>query len=151
MRRTRGFTLLEILVVLGLMGVLAAIVVPRVVAGNDYYTMATNLREIASALRQTRALAIEAQADRVLQFDLEDKTYRIDEQSPHDIAPEIDISVFTSDSEISADGRYAGIRFHADGASGGGRVTLKLSDEKRAVDIVWMTGQVNILDNPGDD
>lgn len=151
MSRLRGFTLLEMLVVIGLMGLLAAIVVPRVVSGNDYYTMGANLRSVASALRATRALAIEAQGDKVLRFDLENKTYQIDTSSPKDIAPDIDINVFTSEAEISEDGRFAGIRFYGDGASGGGRVTLGLNDDKRAVDIVWMTGQVNILSDIGDD
>lgn len=151
MQNIRGFTLLEILVVLGLMGFLSAIVVPRVVSGNDYYTMGTNLRAVASALRATRALAIEAQDDKVLQFDIEKKTYKIDKQPEKAIDPEIDLKVFTSEAEISADGRLAGIRFYGDGAASGGRVTLILGEDKRAVDIVWMTGQVNILSDVGDD
>lgn len=143
--KNAGFSLLEILVVLGIMGVLLAVVVPRINNGNDYYTMGANLREVASALRATRALAIKQQTDEVLLFDLEEKSYRLAEQKARNISPEIDLEVFTSTLEISADGRYAGIRFYEDGASSGGRVTLTLNDDKRAVDVVWMTGQVNIL------
>lgn len=141
----RGFSLLEILVVLGIIGVLIGVVVPRINNGNDYYTMGANLREVASALRATRAIAIKQQSDEVLTFDLEEKNYRIAQQKARNISPEIDIKVFTSKAEISADGRYAGIRFYEDGASSGGRVTLTLKEDKRAVDVVWMTGQVNIL------
>lgn len=145
MTRTRGFTLLEILIVLGIMGALAAIIVPRVTTSNDYYTMGANVREVASALRMTRAMAIEKQADKVLLFDLEEKTYHIEGYKKRRIAEDIDIKVFTSQAEITQNGRIAGIRFYEDGASTGGRVTLTLKADKRGIDIVWMTGQVNIL------
>lgn len=149
---SRGFTLLEILIVLGIMGLLAAIIVPRINSGNDYYTMGGDVREISSALRMTRSMAINQQRDKVLQFDLQEKTYRIDGQAPRELSPQIDLDVFTAASEISDDKRFAGIRFYEDGASTGGRVTLTLGSDKRAVDVVWMTGQINVLEDvDGDD
>ncbi len=141
----RGFTLLEILVVLGIMGLLAAIIVPRVNAGNDYYTIGSDVREVASALRLTRSLAIEQQSDKVLLFNLDDNSYQIDGQKPRTLSDDVALDIVTSQAELKENGRLAGIRFYEDGASSGGRVTLTLNDDKRAVDIVWMTGQINVL------
>ncbi len=141
----RGFTLLEILVVLGIMGLLAAIIVPRVNAGNDYYTIGSDVREVASALRLTRSLAIEQQSDKVLLFNLDDNSYQIDGQKPRRLSDDVALDIVTSQAELKENGRLAGIRFYEDGASSGGRVTLTLNDDKRAVDIVWMTGQINVL------
>lgn len=147
----RGFTLLEILIVLGIIGMLAAILVPRAMSGTDHYTMGRNIREVASALRMTRSLAIETQKEQVIQFNLSQQTYQIPKEKARHIDENLDLEVFTAQSELSEDQQIAGIRFYPDGASTGGRVTLILDDDKRAVDIVWMTGQINVLEEVRDD
>ncbi len=146
--RPAGFTLLEVLLVLAIMAALAAVLLPQVMSGKDHYQLTRNVRDVASAMRMTRALAIKAQADKAIQFNVDNKTFQIDGEKTREIDEEINLEVLTADSEISEDGSRAGVRFYADGASTGGRVTLTLGDDKRAIDVVWMTGQINILDNP---
>ncbi len=143
-----GFTLLEVLLVLAIMAALAAVLLPQIMSGRDHYQLTRNVRDVASAMRMTRALAIKAQADKTIQFNMDNKTFQVDGEKTREIDEEIDLKVLTAESEISEDGSRAGIRFYADGAATGGRVTLTLADDSRAIDVVWMTGQINILDNP---
>lgn len=107
--------------------------------------MDKNLNAIASSMRLVRAHAIKTQQPQIIQFNLDDKTYRIEHQTARKINREIDLSVFTSTSELSEDGKNANIRFYPDGSSSGGRITLTMGNDKSAVDVVWITGQVNIL------
>lgn len=149
--RQSAFTLLEVLVVLGLIAVLAAVLLPRMMSGQDHYLLSRNVRNVASAMRSTRAMAIADQTEKVIVFNLDDKTYQVDGERHKDIDEDIAVQVFTATTEVSDDGRLAGVRFYPDGASTGGRVTLSLDDDVRALDVVWMTGQINILDNPTED
>lgn len=96
-------------------------------------------------------MAIADQTEKVIVFNLDDKTYQVDGERHKDIDEDIAVQVFTATTEVSDDGRLAGVRFYPDGASTGGRVTLSLDDDVRALDVVWMTGQINILDNPTED
>lgn len=150
-RRTQGFTLLEMLVVLGIMGMMAAVLVPRISTRHDHYTLAANMREISSALRMTRSKAIVSQKDQVLRFNLDDKTYQIEGEKPRALDPSVEMKIFTAQSEISHNGREAAIRFYSTGTSTGGRVTLSLDDDVRAVDVVWLTGQIVPIENPTED
>lgn len=145
--RHQGFTLLEILIVLGLMGLMAALIVPRALSGNDYYTLGHNTRAVAAAMRLARGMAIAEQKETVVVFDLDQKTYQAPLEKPKALDEAVHLQVFTSTAEISDDEKKAGIRFYPDGGSSGGRVTLSLADSNRAIDVVWMTGQINILDN----
>lgn len=150
-RSHRGFTLLEILIVLGLMGLLAVLIVPRALSGNDYYTLGHNTRAVAGIMRLARGQAIAEQKEMVVTFDLDNKTYQLPPEKPKALDDDIHLEVFTSEAEISADEKKAGIRFYPDGGSSGGRVTLTLADSNRAIDVVWMTGQINILEDVDDE
>ncbi|MPV85727.1 GspH/FimT family pseudopilin [Ostreibacterium oceani] len=139
-----GFTLLEILIVLAIIGALSALVVPAIMAGRNHYLLAEETRTVAGVLRYTRSLAMTSQSERVVVFDMVNKTVTAPGERQNAIDGSIALDVLTAESEVEGD--RAGIRFYPDGASSGGRVTLVLGEDKRAVDVVWMTGQVNILE-----
>lgn len=143
----RGFTLLEILIVMGLMGLMAALLVPSVLSGTDRYTLRHHTRAVSAVMRLARGRAIAEQKETVVVFDLDKKSYQlVGESSSKKLDDDIDLTVFTSQTEVSAEGKKAGIRFYPDGGSSGGRVTLALNENYRAIDVVWMTGQMNILE-----
>lgn len=147
---SRGFTLLETLIVLGLMGLLMAIIVPKALSGRDYYTLGKNTRSVSSVMRLARGQAIAEQKETVVTFNLEEKTYQLPPQKAKKLDEAIHLEVFTSTAEISDDEKTAGIRFYPDGGASGGRVTLTLDDDSRAIDVVWMTGKIHILDDVSD-
>ena len=65
------------------------------------------------------------------------KKYRI----PDDVA----VTVYFAESLDSHD-QQGIIRFFPDGSSTGGRITLEIEQQKRFIDINWLTGQVEISD-----
>jgi general secretion pathway protein H len=57
MKRVRGFTLLELLVVVGLMSLMAGMVVPRMAGSLDRMNARTAARKVSAALRYARSRA----------------------------------------------------------------------------------------------
>lgn len=146
-----GFTLLEILVVLGIIALMAVFIVPRAIKSTDRYTLSTEIRAVASALRYTRGQAVVGFTDKAVTFNIDEKTYFVDgEDRTYQLEDGVQLEVFAAESQISVDGSVASIRFYPDGASSGGRVTLAYEENTQAVDVVWLTGQVNILDSVDD-
>ncbi len=143
-----GFTLLELMVVLGIIAAVSVFIMPRALNGRDRYTLSTEVRSVASALRYARAQAVVGFTDKAVTFNTEDKTYFVDgEDKTYQLEDGVQIEVFAAESQVSSDGVTASIRFYADGASSGGRVTLAYEDNIQAVDVVWLTGQVDVLDD----
>lgn len=147
-QRQFGFTLLELIVVLAIMAGIAAVILPLATDMRARYVMRTNLREVSSVLRYARAEAMQSQSSKAVVFDTHEKTYKLEGDDETFTIEDVGIEVMTAASEITDGGRYAAIRFYHDGASTGGRVILTEDDDKQAVDVVWMTGQVRVLDAP---
>ena len=61
MRSRRGVTLIEILLVLTLVGILAAVAIPRVADSSDPYQAVDEARKIHAAMAEARASAIATQ------------------------------------------------------------------------------------------
>lgn len=78
--RRRGYTLLELMVVLVLMGIAAALVVPNV-RGSESIRIQTAVRAIASDIMYAQSDALAYQARRAVVFDPASNTYWIAEVS----------------------------------------------------------------------
>ena len=145
-RRTRGVTLLEMLIVLSLMAVLAALVLPRFTGGVSMSELKGATREIAAGLRLARSEALATRKETRLLLDLEQRTFRLEaDPRVHSLPKQIELKLFTAQSDLLSE-RVGAIRFFPDGGSNGGRVTLAAGDRKFNVDIDWLTGRVAILD-----
>jgi general secretion pathway protein H len=144
--RIAGVTLLELLIVLSIMAIAAAIVVPLI--GTDVSTgeLKAAARELAAGLRVARSEALATRRDTRLIVDLERRTFRIDRDvREHGLPQRIDLKLFTAQSDLVTD-RVGAIRFFADGGSNGGRITVAAGQRKYEVDVDWLTGRVAILD-----
>lgn len=116
MARGRGFTLLEMAVVMALVGVLFALVAPsfsRTIAS-------ARLRSAASGVRGTfakaRALAVAGARERSVTFDRENGEYGIDNEAARRLPESIRFGTFAGAGE--RDGRGpAKVRFFADGSA----------------------------------
>ena len=142
----RGVTLLELLVVLSIMAVIAAIVVPVFTGGVSGSELKGATREVAAGLRLARSEALATRKETRVMLDLENRSFQV-ERDPrtHALPKQIELKLFTAQSDLLSD-KVGAIRFFPDGGSNGGRVTLAAGERKYNVDIDWLTGRVAILD-----
>ncbi|HKW81859.1 MAG TPA: GspH/FimT family pseudopilin [Casimicrobiaceae bacterium] len=144
-RRPAGFTMLEILIVLMLIGLLVGIVVPMLGGGVSTAELKGDARALAAGLRQARAQAIAQRGEALLQLDVAGHSFRVPpDPRVHKLAEAIELKLFTAQSDL-IDDRVGAIRFFADGGSNGGRITLAAGERKYDVDVDWLTGRVAIL------
>jgi general secretion pathway protein H len=145
--RASGMTMIEILVVLSIMAIGAAIVVPMVGGtGASSGDLRSAARQIAAGLRHARSEAIAQRRETVLTLDLEKRSFRV-AQEPREIAlpSKVELKLFTAQSDLVNE-RQGAIRFFPDGGSNGGRVTVASGERKYEVDVDWLTGRVAILE-----
>jgi general secretion pathway protein H len=144
--RQRGFTLLEIIVVLVLAGIIYAILLAVPMRGASTADLKASARVLASGLRQAQSMAMVTRQDAVLTMDLDSREFVLPgEKEPRKLPDNIDLKLYTAQSEVSNE-RKGGIRFYPDGSSTGGRITVSSGERKYLVDVDWLTGRVSIGD-----
>lgn len=144
--RPRGFTLVEMLVVMVIMVLAYAMTAPMISAGVSGAELKAAARQIAAGLRKARSEAVAHKNEVALTVDVERRQFVLSGDTHLYRLPEkIDVSLFTAQSELM-DAKTGAIRFYPDGSSTGGRVTLSRGERKYRVDVDWMTGRVKILD-----
>lgn len=141
--RSRGFTLLETLVVLVILALTLAVVVPAVSKG-----LGTSLNDVArdmhSGLRQARNEAVSQQQSTLFVLDLDGHAFRAGADSVQNIPQNLELHSRTAAREMR-DGR-AGVRFYPDGSSSGGRIGVSEGDAYVWLDVDWLTGRVTRVD-----
>jgi general secretion pathway protein H len=139
-------TLLELLIVLSIMAIIAALALPLLGPGVSSTELKSAARQVAAGLRLARSDAVAMRQDTRVTLDLEHRTFQV-ERHPHlhTLPRELEMKLFTAQSDLVSD-KVGAIRFFADGGSNGGRVTLAAGERKYEVDIDWLTGRVAILD-----
>ncbi len=145
--REKGFSLIELTVVLVIMIAGAALVGPHISAGRETSQLKAAARDLASALRYARGQSLISQKEVYVSIDLDENEYRLSSRDKvYKVAEDIDISLVTAQSEQTGEGQ-GNIRFFPDGSSTGGRITLMGNNEVEwLVDINWLTGHVQIID-----
>ncbi|GAP67133.1 general secretion pathway protein H [Mizugakiibacter sediminis] len=144
-RAARGFTLLELLAVIVLIGIaisVAAVATSRGLAGAR---VAAAGRDLAAALRWTRTQAIVQQREQVFELDLAALRYQVPGRDAVALPPGMRVELTTAARE-RIDARRAGIRFYPDGSSTGGHITLTSGARAWRVDVGWLTGTVSLED-----
>ena len=137
-----GFTLIEMMVVLAVLGVLMATLYPSFGPPLARAKMHAASRDIASALRFARGVAIRTGREAVFILDIQHHLYTVPEKpKPFSVDAGITLGLYTSSSELFNDS-IGRIRFYPDGSSTGGKVTLKQGSFKTFIEINWLTGEV---------
>jgi len=141
-----GVTLLELLIVLSIIAIIAALVLPLLGPGVSNTELKSAARQVAAGLRLARSDAVATRQDTRVTLDLEQRTFQV-ERHPHlhTLPRELEMKLFTAQSDLVSD-KVGAIHFFPDGGSNGGRVTLAAGERKYEVDIDWLTGRVAILD-----
>jgi len=140
----RGFTLLELLVVLAVVALIAAVVVPALGTGSASQSARRAAWDIAAALRTARADAIRRNGESVLTLDVDGRSYSVgDDDADRPLPEDVTYTILTAEGERQDQSR-ASIRFFADGSSTGGRVTMKDGVSEYVVGVEWLTGRVRV-------
>jgi general secretion pathway protein H len=141
-----GMSLIELLVVLMLMSLIAAMAVPFIGGGVSGTDLKAAAREVAAGLRFARSDAVAGRRETRLVLDLEQRTFRIDGDARLHTLPKLaDLKLFTAQRDL-VDAKTGAIRFFPDGGSNGGRITIAAGERKYEVDVDWLTGRVAIAD-----
>jgi general secretion pathway protein H len=142
----RGFTLLELIIVLFISVLGFAVVGSNISSGNQTTRLQAAARDLASALRYAHGQALMTRKPVSVAVSLQDNSYRISNRNKrYTLDERIEVSVTVAEEEFSQN-QEAGIRFFGDGSSTGGRITLEWGKQLRRIDVNWITGAVLISD-----
>lgn len=141
--RSRGFTLVELLVVLMLMGLIAGMAAFSLSSNMQGAKTRAAVRDLTAALRYTRGQAIIGHQPQSLEVDVEARTYQAPKRPLIVLPKGLDMKLLTAARERTGDTKGL-IRFFPDGSSSGGRVTLIRDHHEWRVDIAWLTGEVRM-------
>lgn len=138
----RGFTLLELMVVLVAAALLAGVAVPNMMPAIFTMRMRSATNDVASALRYVRGQALSRGQEAVFFIDVEHNYYRVSgRRKEFGLPSSIKLALFTAEHELTGESGGS-IRFFPDGSATGGRVTLAAGNQKSLVDVNWLTGAI---------
>ena len=143
----RGFSLLEIIVVISLIGLLmgfAAYTLNKQLPGQQ---LRSSAKELAAELRFTKSQAmVTGQAQ---SFRINAKTREWSGPKNHSgVLPKALEIIATTARREQPENDVAAIKFFPDGAATGGRIVLQHDTAKWQVDVRWLTGEVTVT-RPG--
>ncbi|MEW5726267.1 MAG: GspH/FimT family pseudopilin [Pseudomonadota bacterium] len=136
---TRGFTLLELLVVLVVIGLLAVVAPPYVQGALSRMEAERASDAVAAAMAEARGIAMER--NRVVRVSVDTGGGGIDVEGGRwrKLPDEVTLSL----SPPPRDGRWV-IVFHPDGGSSGGRVLVSAQGRAWALVVESLTGRVRV-------
>lgn len=131
-----GFSLLELLLVLAIAGLVAAVVIPSLPGALDSARLRGGAGEVRATLMLARTLAVSDARGRTVAFDLGSGEYGIDGEARKRLLPEGVRLAGVKVGDAAADRGVARVRFYPDGSAdeaevaissdGGGRVQVTI-------------------------
>lgn len=141
--RQRGFSLLEMLLVMALIAATGLLAAGVLTGGFDRMALRSGAKDVAAQLRFARAHAIATGVPQRFQIDPAARTWQGADGRAGEVPGEVQVR-FTGAREVQPAAGIGAIVFFGDGASTGGRVQLSLRDAAWNVDVAWLTGEVTL-------
>lgn len=136
-----GFTLVELIVVLALGGLLAAVLPPRLSALLDSAAYRRSVQDSANVLERARMQAILEGRRVYVAVDADAGRITIDSLDPLQLPS----SVLLSISGVAQAGASSpALFFEPDGSASGGRIVVAGRARSSTIDLDWLTGQLAI-------
>jgi general secretion pathway protein H len=142
-RAQRGFTLIEIVIVVTLIAAISVVLMATIGGGMDGLRMRTAAKEIASELRHARAQAMAKGEVQKFVINPAQRTWTSAENRSGELPKKITVA-FIGARELQPRRGEGAIVFFEDGASSGGRVQLRQERAAWNIDVAWLTGEVSL-------
>jgi general secretion pathway protein H len=142
-RTSAGFTLVELLVVLAILSLAAALALPALQRPPDGLRLEAATRTLMSTLRFSRAQAIARNADVIVTMDVERRSVEPSTGSAIQLDRGISVEIIFASAERRRSAAGA-IRFFPDGTSSGGDIMLTLNQRRARVSVNWLTGEARL-------
>ena len=137
-----GFTLMELLAVMMVASLAIGAISVAYRAPSPGVQLKTLAHVTASRLRDLRAAAMAARAERVATIDTARRVMAFgDARAPLEIRRGIAVSVTSADDETAA--ARANIRFYPNGSSSGATIAFRSGGQAYEVRVNWLTGRVS--------
>ncbi len=141
--RSAGFTLIELVVVIAILGLALAMVVMRGAPVSPATHARAAAREISGALRAARTEALMVNRSELFTLDVVARTYRWGQQTPQTLPHDLQLGLLTSTDQVASES-VGRLRFDPDGGASGGRITIAGGDRIWWVGVDWLTGRVSV-------
>lgn len=149
--RKRGFTLLELLVVLLIVSLLVGLVPPLFSGAVPGARLKAAVRDLAVALRLARNQAITHDLETQVHINLEAPAYTIGRQAPRALPTGVQLKVDSGPGQHAPPAGHRVLRFFPDGSSSGAVITLSSGKRGYRLHLGWLTGRITIEDAETDE
>lgn len=146
-RHRSGFTLIEVVIVLALLGLSLAVAVPRI-AHSDALDHEVRLRTAAGLLRGARVKALEDGVVRHVEVDVAERSVRYGGRIVR-FGGEVAVRATLADRDVTG-GSRARFTFFPDGSARGGALLFERAGQVRWVAVDWLTGRVTLHHDPAE-
>ena len=150
-KRKRGFTLLELLVVLLIVSLLIALVPPLFSGAVPGTKLKAAVRDLAVTLRLARNQSITHDVETQVYLNLDPPAYAIGNEAPRSLPAGIELKVATAPGQSEAQTSRHVVRFFSDGSSSGTLMTLSRGKRSYDLHVGWLSGRVTIIEETAAD
>ncbi|MGX5805658.1 prepilin-type N-terminal cleavage/methylation domain-containing protein [Bradyrhizobium sp. Arg314] len=142
-----GFTLVEMLIVLTILALVAAIAGPGLIKRYRTVDLQTSASEIVTRFRASRTVAIATAKPQRIVIAPQARSIHFDDRHTIDLPQDVEM-VVTTGRETTVDGREAILTFLPNGSASGMKIDLRQKGQSAHIEVNWLTGLSTLRGEP---